>query len=124
MLTGIQIGPRQFELPPNMPLSESPGRYDTRYSWSPDPVDVGVLLVNAGDGSNAEGAQEFLLIEHDLQHPAEIGFVQDRRQQAILVAGLERVMNERHQFRTPVEILAHLRADLRVFASTAFLRKR
>ena len=25
-LTGIQIGPRQFELPPNMPLSDSAGR--------------------------------------------------------------------------------------------------
>ena len=34
-LTGIQIGPRQLELPPNMPVSDSAGRYDTRYSWSP-----------------------------------------------------------------------------------------
>ena len=34
-LTGIQIGPRQFELPPNMPVSDSAGRYDTRYSWPP-----------------------------------------------------------------------------------------
>ena len=34
-LTGIQIGPRQLELPPNMPLSDSAGRYDTRYSWPP-----------------------------------------------------------------------------------------
>ena len=25
-LTGIQTGPRQFELPPNMPLSDSAGR--------------------------------------------------------------------------------------------------
>jgi hypothetical protein len=25
-LTGIQIGPRQFELPPNMPVSDSAGR--------------------------------------------------------------------------------------------------
>ena len=34
-LTGIQIGPRQFELPPNIPVSDSPGRYSTRYSWPP-----------------------------------------------------------------------------------------
>ena len=25
-LTGIQIGPRQFELPPNIPVSDSAGR--------------------------------------------------------------------------------------------------
>ena len=25
-LTGIQMGPRQLELPPNMPLSDSAGR--------------------------------------------------------------------------------------------------
>ena len=25
-MTGIQIGPRQFELPPNMPVSDSAGR--------------------------------------------------------------------------------------------------
>jgi hypothetical protein len=25
VLTGIQMGPRQFELPPNMPLSDSAG---------------------------------------------------------------------------------------------------
>ena len=35
MLTGIQIGPRQLELPPNMPVSDSAGRYDTVYSLSP-----------------------------------------------------------------------------------------
>ena len=34
-LTGIQIGPRQFELPPNMPESDSAGTYETRYSWPP-----------------------------------------------------------------------------------------
>ena len=27
---GIQIGPRQFELPPNIPESDSAGRYFTR----------------------------------------------------------------------------------------------
>src|SRR3954469_6352299 len=32
MLTGNQIGPRQFELPPNIPLSDSAGTYWTRYS--------------------------------------------------------------------------------------------
>ena len=32
---GIQIGPRQLELPPNMAVSDSAGRYGTRYSWSP-----------------------------------------------------------------------------------------
>ncbi len=26
-LTGIQIGPRQFELPPNIPVSDSAGKY-------------------------------------------------------------------------------------------------
>ena len=31
-LTGIQIGPRQLEFPPNMPVLDSAGRYCTRYS--------------------------------------------------------------------------------------------
>src|SRR5208283_3060042 len=31
--TGIHIGPRQLEFPPNMPVSDSAGRYFTRYSW-------------------------------------------------------------------------------------------
>ena len=32
---GNQIGPRQLELPPNMPLSDSAGKYSTRYSCPP-----------------------------------------------------------------------------------------
>ena len=32
-LTGTQTGPRQLELPPNMPVSDSAGKYPTRYSW-------------------------------------------------------------------------------------------
>ena len=32
---GPCIGPRQFEFPPNMPVSDSAGRYETRYSWPP-----------------------------------------------------------------------------------------
>ncbi len=34
-LTGIQMGPRQFELPPNIPVSDSAGKYETRYSCPP-----------------------------------------------------------------------------------------
>ena len=47
-LTGIQIGPRQLELPPNMPVSDSAGRYDTRYSWLADVEHVRVLGVDSG----------------------------------------------------------------------------
>jgi hypothetical protein len=36
-LTGIQTGPRQFELRPEMPLSDSAGGYETRYSRSETP---------------------------------------------------------------------------------------
>ena len=35
-LIGAQIGPRQLELPPNMPVSDSAGRYPTRYSAPPE----------------------------------------------------------------------------------------
>ena len=31
-LTGIHTGPRQFELPPNIPVFDSAGRYCTLYS--------------------------------------------------------------------------------------------
>src|SRR5271169_1247477 len=34
-LTGIQMGPRQLELPPNMPVSDSAGKYPTPYAWPP-----------------------------------------------------------------------------------------
>jgi hypothetical protein len=80
MLTGIQIGPRQFEFPPNMPLSESPGRYDYPKLLIADPIGVGVILVNAREGANSERAQEFIFIEHDMEYPAEIGFIQNRAQ--------------------------------------------
>jgi hypothetical protein len=30
--TGIQTGPRQFEFPPNIPVFDSAGRYDTSYA--------------------------------------------------------------------------------------------
>ena len=33
--TGNQIGPRQLELPPNMPLSDSAGRWCTPYPSPP-----------------------------------------------------------------------------------------
>ena len=78
------------------------------------PVGVRVILVNAREGSDAEGAQEFLLVQHDRQHPAEIGFVQDRSQEPPLVAGLQRVVNERHQLRARLEILARGLAGLGV----------
>ena len=34
-LTGIQTGPRQLELPPNIPVFDSAGRYCTLNSWPP-----------------------------------------------------------------------------------------
>jgi hypothetical protein len=42
-LTGIQIGPRQFELPPNMPVSDSPAGSHA-VLLAPELEDVGVLL--------------------------------------------------------------------------------
>ena len=52
-----------------------------------DPIDVGVILVNAREGANSEGAQEFIFIEHDLKYPAQVGFIQNEPQTRSLCPG-------------------------------------
>ena len=92
-LTGIQIGPRQFELPPNMPgigLRRQVG----------DPVflaagmdDIGVIGVVARQRADAEGAEELVLVEHLRQHAAELDFIEDRCEAAARDPGLHRVVD-------------------------------
>ena len=73
--TGIQIGPRQLELPPNMPVSDSAGWYLDRYSWPPTSKRRG----DRRDSARASGcrrAEEPLLVEHPRQDTAQLGLVQ------------------------------------------------
>ena len=44
-LTGIQTGPRQFELPPNIPVFDSAGRYDDAEVLAADVEMERVVLV-------------------------------------------------------------------------------
>ena len=46
-LTGIQIGPRQLELPPNMPVSDSAGQVVHAVLLAADVEDVRVVQVVA-----------------------------------------------------------------------------
>ena len=46
-LTGIHIGPRQFELPPNMPVSDSAGKYETLKLLTARGKNIGVIGVKA-----------------------------------------------------------------------------
>ena len=54
-----------------MPLSDSAGRYPTRYSSWPTCEDVGVLLVVLRDCTDTVRGKELLLVEHLGEDPAE-----------------------------------------------------
>ena len=81
-LTGIQIGPRQFELPPNMPRVGFGRQIGDTVFLAPDMDDVGMVGMVARQRADAVGAEEFVLVEHLRQHAAELGFVEDRGQPA------------------------------------------
>ena len=72
------MGPRQFELPPNMPVSDSAGKYDDAIFLAAGLNNVGMIGVEARQRADAELAEELVLVEHFCQHPAEFGLVQDR----------------------------------------------
>ena len=61
--TGIQTGPRQFELPPNIPVFDSAGRYETSYVrpwiWKTN----GWSLWWREQRPNAVRTEEFVLVE-------------------------------------------------------------
>ena len=77
-LTGIQIGPRQLELPPNIPDVGLGRQVGHPVFLAPHAEHVRMLGVDAGQGPDAVGAQELPLVEHDRQDPAELRLVQDR----------------------------------------------
>ena len=63
-LTGIQIGPRQLELPPNMPVFDSAGRYWTLYSWPLKVKHEGMLEVILRERAYAVRTEELVFVEH------------------------------------------------------------
>jgi hypothetical protein len=71
-LTGIHTGPRQFELPPNIPVLDSAGRYWTESSWPPVWKTNGLSEVVAREGADAVGAEELLLVEDVGQDALEL----------------------------------------------------
>ena len=62
-----------------------------------------MLGMVAGEGSDSIGTEEFVLVEHDLQHPPELVFAQDRGEPAAPVTDLDRVMDIGSQFWTRLE---------------------
>jgi len=86
-LTGIQIGPRQLELPPNIPLSDSAGSKTPVFLVS-RVEHKGTLSMAEAEGTDAIGAQELLLVEHPCQHTAKLVFVQNRGESAASITKL------------------------------------
>jgi hypothetical protein len=63
-LTGIQTGPRQLELPPNMPLVDSAGSYPTVYSWPCTSKTYGWSRCQRDSERMPWGDEELVLVEH------------------------------------------------------------
>jgi hypothetical protein len=62
--TGSHTGPRQLELPPNMPVFEVRRQVVHPVLLAAHPEDVRVPLVELRDRADAVGAQELVLVEH------------------------------------------------------------
>jgi hypothetical protein len=86
------MGPRQLELPPNMPV-------------------IGVI---ARQRANAEGAEEFVFVEHLGQHAAEPGLVENGTQPPAGYAGFPGVVDAGQQFGTGIEKPLQTLAELRI----------
>src|SRR6516165_4525577 len=96
---GIQIGPRQLELPPNIPLSESSGTITDPILLSANVEDIGVLGVIARQRANPIGAQELVLVEHVAEYPAELVRVDKGKDPAAARSHLQRNRESRRRIR-------------------------
>ena len=79
-----------------------------------DTEQVRMALVVPRQGADAMSTEEFPLIEHRREHPAQLVFVQDRCEQAAADPALRRVLNEPRQLRTGVEKAAQTCRQVRV----------
>ena len=70
-LTGIQIGPRQLELPPNIPVFGFGRQIVHAVLLSSGVEGVGMLLVKFGKRPDAVGAEKFILVEHLRENTAQ-----------------------------------------------------
>ena len=70
-MVGIQIGPRQLELPPNMPVLDSAGSYFTVRDLVPSLQFIRVIEVIAADRPDAVVTQELVRVEHPGQDAAQ-----------------------------------------------------
>jgi len=96
-LTGIQIGPRQLELPPKSGIGL---RRQVRHAVFPTPrgEHIGMLGVVAREGTDAVGAQELLSRRASSPAPktvSEPGFVQDRSEPPARTPELDRIVDSR-----------------------------
>ena len=99
-LTGIQIGPRQFELPPNIPVSGFARHIADAIRLAARVEDIRMLGMMARQCPDAELAEEFVFVEHPRQDAPKLGFIKDRTEPAASVAGLARIVNEARELRT------------------------
>ena len=72
----LTIRKHQFELPPNMPLSDSRREIGDAILLASDVNHERVLGVIARERADAVGAQELVLIEHPRQHAAKLVFIE------------------------------------------------
>src|SRR5215471_10677381 len=72
-----------------------------------------MLGMIAGQGANAVGAEELLLVEHGRQHPTQAGFVQNRAEPSARIPVLERIVDKGCQLWTRREESYQAFAQLR-----------
>jgi len=93
MLTGIQIGPRQFELPPNMPCPPPLGH------TTPDTPDRRPDRCRGVPGAcvrwlEFQRGSEFFSSSMIFSTLRRLAFIQNRAQDSLFIARLQRVMDE------------------------------
>ena len=90
---GNHTGPRQLELPPNIPVSDSAGRY-VHFVLLAVPVEpVRLLEVAARDSPDAVVAEELAFVEHHREDPTQPILVHERGEAAALGADVRKWAN-------------------------------
>ena len=95
VLTGIQTGPRQLELPPNIPVFDSAGRYWTGEFLVADPELERMIQVVARERPDAVRPEELVLVEQVAEHALQLLLVENRQEPPALVAD-EPLVGRRH----------------------------
>src|SRR4051812_24441990 len=78
--------------------------------------------MEARERTDTVRAQELLLIEHDREHPAKLGFIEDRGEPRASTTGLEWVVDEGPQMRMALQKLQQTLGKNRVLREQATVK--